>query len=62
MSEEDIKLFTCYSKNLVHFLKEKGIKYRITGFNVKTNKQFYVFIRTEKLNKVLDEWRISKPN
>ena len=59
---DDIDLFPCYSWNLVKFLNSKGLKYKIIGLHPDTYKKFWVFIRTEKLNKILDLWKETKPN
>lgn len=50
------KLFPCYSTPLVKFLKEHGIKYELVGLHPETHKMFWVYIKTEELNKVLQEW------
>lgn len=59
--DNDIKLFPCYSTKLVNFLIQKGFKYQIVGLHENTKKKFWIFIRSEKLNKVLDEWSETKP-
>ena len=59
---EDIKLFPCYSWNLVKFLSNKGFQYKLIGLHPETHKTFWVFIRTEQLNKVLDLWKETKTN
>lgn len=62
IDENEIRLFTCYSSKLMKFLVKNNIRYRITGENIKTKKQFWTFIRTQKLNNLLTEWKISNPN
>jgi len=58
----EIKLFTCYSNNLMKFLVKNKIRYRITGENIKTKKQFWIFIRNRKLNNLLTQWKKTNPN
>lgn len=43
------------------FLQNKGIKYHCVGLNPTTKKTFYVFLKNEKLNIVLNEWTLNKP-
>jgi len=57
-----VKLFTCYSNNLMKFLVKNKIRYRITGENIKTKKQFWIFIRNRKLNNLLTQWKKTNPN
>jgi hypothetical protein len=57
---EDMNLFPCYSWNLVQFLKQKGFKYKLIGLHPDSHKKFWVYIRTQQLNKSLDEWRETK--
>ena len=61
IDENEIRLFTCYSWNLVRFLNGKGIRYKITGLNSDTRKRFWVFIRNNKLNDNLSLWKTTKP-
>lgn len=56
MKKDD--LFICYSNKLKNRLVNNNIKYIIHGFNKKSNKDFWVFIRNEKLNYILDNWNL----
>ena len=58
----EVKLFTCYSNNLMKFLVKNKIRYKITGENIKTKKQFWIFIRNRKLNNLLTQWKKTNPN
>lgn len=55
------RIYVCYSKPLKDFLCQNGLPYDITGTNTSTNRQFFAYVRDEKLNKLLDEWRLTKP-
>lgn len=51
------RYFFCYSTNLYEFLKNsKGHKYIVTALNDKTMKRFWLFEKTEELNKSLVEY------
>ena len=54
------KYFFCYSTNLQEFLRyEKDIKYICTARHRKSNKQFWLFERTEELKIALVEYRVN---
>ncbi|KAA0770787.1 hypothetical protein DN392_22750 [Bacillus sp. BB51/4] len=49
--------FFCYSTNLLEFLRfEKGQRFICTAFHDKTMKRFWLFERTEELNRLLVEY------
>ena len=54
------KLYCCYSLNLRNFLYENGIKYELCALNPNNKNMFWIYIRTEQLNKLLDEWSANK--
>lgn len=54
------KYFYCYSYPLKEFFKNHGLKYITAAKNQTTNKTYWLFEGTEKLNKLLQEWRLNK--
>lgn len=54
---KDNKLFPCYSLPLRKFLKNKGVLYELVGLHPETKKMFWVYIKNEKLNNYLKEWK-----
>lgn len=54
------QLYCCYSLNLRNFLYENGIKYELCTLNPNSKNMFWIYIRTEKLNKLLDKWSANK--
>ena len=56
MNYDDIKLYTCYSINLRNFLYKNGVKYKLAARNPNSNKLFWVYIKNEQLNELLNEW------
>lgn len=48
--------FVTYDVNLKKFLLNKGINDSVYGMNPKTNRLFWVYSRTDELNKYLDMW------
>ena len=59
---KDSKLFCCFSVPLRDFLAENNIRYEICALNEKSKKTMWIYIRTEKLNKLLETWTLKKPN
>lgn len=51
-------LFCCYSLNLRDFLSQHGVRYELCALNPNSKNMFWVYIRTDKLNKLLDEWSV----
>lgn len=58
----DKPLFVCYSLNLMLFLKQHGISYEIEAMHKLTKKSLWVYIRDDKLKKLLKEWSYSRLN
>lgn len=54
------RLYCCYSLNQRNFLKENGLKYELVALNPNSKNMFWVYIRNEKLNKLLDEWSLNR--
>jgi hypothetical protein len=56
--EMDLKdyLYVCYSVNLYNRFKNNKIKYFIKGLNESTNKNFWIYPRTHKVEEILIDW------
>lgn len=50
------RLYCCYSLNLRDFLYKHGVKYEICALNPNSKNMFWVYFRTEKLDKLLTQW------
>ena len=46
--------FYCYSKKLSFFIRAFGIKYVDKGFNAKSSTRYYIFEKSEKLDRVIE--------
>ena len=53
-------LYCCYSLNLRDFLYKNGVKYELCALNPNSKNMFWIYLRNEKLNKLLDEWSKNK--
>ena len=49
----DNNKFYCYSKRLFHFIKSFDIDYLFYGVNATSHNKYYVFEKSDKLDKVI---------
>lgn len=56
----DIELYCCYSLNLREFLCNNGVRYKLAALNPNSKSLFWVYVKDEKLDKLLSEWSASK--
>ena len=54
------KHFFCYSYPLKEFFLKNGLEYITVANNQSTGKQYWLFEGSEKLNKLLQEWRANR--
>lgn len=52
----DVKLYCCYSLPLRNYLIKNGVKYNLAALNPNSKKLFWVYIKNEKLNRLLNKW------
>lgn len=52
----NVELYCCYSLNLRKYLQDNGVNYRLCALNPNSHKMFWVFVKDEKLNKLLNTW------
>lgn len=50
-------IFPCKSINLVRFLKQNGLSSEYKFTDAKDNKDCWIFLRTNKLHKLLEQWK-----
>jgi len=46
--------FYCYSSRMAHFIRAFDIKYIDIGVNKNSNTKYYIFDKSEKLDKVIE--------
>ena len=56
----NIELYCCYSLNLREFLHDNGVKYKLAALNPNSKNLFWVYIKDEKLDRLLTEWSANK--
>ena len=57
---ENVELYCCYSLNLREFLYNNGVRYKLAALNPNSKSLFWVYVKTEKLDKLLTEWSANK--
>lgn len=50
------KLYCCYSLNLRNYLTNNGVRYEVCALNPNNNNRFWIYIKNEKLNNLLEKW------
>ena len=55
---KESKLYCCFSVPLRDYLAQQNIRYELCAVNPNSNKMFWVYIKNEKLDKLLNEWTL----
>jgi hypothetical protein len=55
-----MELYYCYSLNLRNYLYKNGLRYKLCALNPNSYKRFWVYVKDEKLNMLLNEWSSTK--
>ena len=56
MQDKTERFYRCYSNLQKKYLLERGFRYELIAKDISTNVIFYLFVRTEELNKALDSY------
>ena len=56
----NVELYCCYSLNLREFLYNNGLRYKLAALNPNSKSLFWVYVKDEKLDKLLNEWSMNK--
>lgn len=59
-NKENIELYCCYSLNLREFLYNNGVRYKLAALNPNSKSLFWVYVKNERLDKLLSEWSANK--
>ena len=54
------RYFYCYSYPLKEFFVKNGLSYVTAAINQSTSKRYWLFEGTDKLNDLLNRWRLNK--
>lgn len=50
-------LFYCYSNRMAHFIRSFDVRYIDVGINKNTNTKYYVFNKSDKLDKIISLYK-----
>ena len=56
----ETELYCCYSLNLRNYLYQHGIRYKLAALNPNSKQMFWVYVKTNDLDKLLTEWSAKK--
>ena len=56
----NVELYCCYSLNLREFLYKNGMRYKLAALNPNSKSLFWVYVKDERLDKLLNEWSMNK--
>lgn len=56
----NVDLYCCYSINLRNYLKENGLRYKLAALNPNSKELFWVYIKDQKLDELLNKWSAKK--
>lgn len=54
-------IYRCYSYNLMQFLANNNIRYLLVAKDIKSDKVFYAYEKTEKFLQLLQQWVDNNP-
>ena len=49
-------IYRCYSVNLMQFLSKHNIRYILIAKDIKSDRQFWAYIKTNEFNQLLQQW------
>lgn len=52
----DVELYYCYSLPLRNYLRDNGIEYKLCALNPNSLKRFWVYIKNNELDILLNKW------
>ena len=56
----NVELYCCYSLNLRNYLYENDLRYKLAALNPNSKSLFWVYVKDEKLDKLLSDWSKNK--
>lgn len=57
---KNINLYCCYSLPLRNYLRDNGMKYELAALNPNSKQLFWIYVKNEKLNELLNGWSKNK--
>ena len=57
---DNVNLYCCYSLNLRNYLYDNGLRYKLAALNPNSKSLFWVYVKNEELDKLLNKWSSNK--
>lgn len=58
---QNTDIYRCYSVNLMQFLSQNGERYILIAKDIKSERQFWAYVKTDKFNELLSQWISNNP-
>lgn len=58
---QNTDIYRCYSVNLMQFLTRNNERYILIAKDIKSNRQFWAYVKTERFNVLLNQWVNNNP-
>ena len=52
---QNTDIYRCYSVNLMQFLSRNDVKYILIAKDIKSDRQFWAYVKTDKFNDLLQQ-------
>ena len=59
---QNTDIYRCYSVNLMQFLSNNGVRYILIAKDIKSDRQFWAYVKTNNFNNLLNQWIENNPN
>lgn len=56
----DVNLYCCYSLPLRDYLRKNGLRYKLAALNPNSKNLFWIYVKDENLNTLLEKWTANK--
>lgn len=58
---QNTDIYRCYSVNLMQFLSQHGVRYILIALDVKSQRKFWAYVKTDEFQKLLRQWMDNNP-
>ena len=58
---QNTDIYRCYSVNLMQFLSRNDVRYILIAKDIKSDRQFWAYVKTDKFNDLLQQWIENNP-
>lgn len=58
---QNTDIYRCYSVNLMQFLSQHGVRYILIAKDIKSDRQFWAYVKTDEFKTLLQQWIDNNP-